>query len=900
MRALLAQLRAIARHLRENLFARDARDAALDEELRAYVDEVADRYERSGLSRDDAYRAALLATGGITQVKEATRDVWLGRRLDAFARELRYALRSLRRSPTFVAIAILTLGLGVGGATAIVSVISAVLLQPLPAVANPGELFSVERVNPNGELDDLSYADYLDFRDRATTIAGLAAYDGTSLAMNSTRSGRAHVWVSYVSDNFFSVLGVHAYAGRVFQSDDVGRYTANPVAVIGYELWKTRFNGDSSVIGSTITLADQPVTIIGVAPQGFVGAMRLHPMEMWLSVITMNAITNTPAENLRTRAYGTVRIIGRRIPSATVGDVRRELTALSDGLARTYRDDRYRGIRVFEGTGMTDDERADIKRTPRLLSIAMVMLLLIACANVAGLSLVRAAAKRRELATRLALGASRTSLIRQLAIEATIIAVLAGIAGIGVSQLLMRTAGIMKTVVAVRGVQLSLDWRTLGAAFAATAAVALLVAVLPALHISRTDVGILMKDGAGGGIRSRSRMQRGLVVAQVAASLVLLASASILFGAFTRTLRIDPGFDPVGVKYIYANLPDGRVDTTLARQFFDEMLVRARSNPRIGSVALTSAAPPSPWLNLRRVFRGEETPSRESLNDPSFAGGSRAYVDAISNDLFAVLRVPFLLGRDFTADEVASRADVAIVSRRLADEMWPHQNPLGRMISWPAPHGPQRPPLRVIGVVADVHHATLAGGPSPVLYITNALRLRMSPLVMYRDRTGAASAALRALLTSMKSEPEVDDVKATNFVDDGMARQRVVSAWIGVFGLIALFLAGIGVYGVIAQSVYQRTRELAVRAAVGAKPSELLRLILADGVRLAVTGTVAGVIGVVVSFRVLRGMFAGMETADLTSAAIAVLALAAATLLASFVPARRAAKLNPVDALRSD
>ncbi len=417
MRALLAQLRAIARNLRSSLFGRDMRDAALDDELRVYVDQLADRYERDGLSRDDAYRAALLATGGVTQVKEATRDAWLGHHLHACARELRYALRSLRRAPTFVTIAILTLGLSVGGATAIVSVISAVLLQPLPAVTKPEELFSVERVNAKGELDDVTYPDYLDFRDRATTIAGLATYDGTSLTIDDARAGRGHVWVSYVSDNFFSVLGVRASAGRVFQNDDVGRYTANRVAVIGYQLWKTRFNGDSGVVGSTIKLADQPVTIIGVAPDGFVGAMRLHPMEMWVSIITMNEITNSPAENLRTRAYGGMRIIGRRIPSATVNDVGRELAGLSAQLAQAYPDDRHRGIRVFEGTGMTDGERVDIKRTPRLLSVAMLLLLLIACANVAGLSLVRAAAKRRELATRLALGASRTSLVRQLVIE---------------------------------------------------------------------------------------------------------------------------------------------------------------------------------------------------------------------------------------------------------------------------------------------------------------------------------------------------------------------------------------------------------------------------------------------------------------------------------------------------
>ena len=227
------------------------------------------------MSPDDARRAALVASGGVTQVKEATRDAWLGHQLGAFSRELRYGHRSLRRSPGFVTIAVITLGLGIGGATAIASVVSAVLFQQLPAVPRAGELFAVERVNANGELDELSYADYLDIRDHASTVAGLAAYDGTWFAIEDARAGLGRAWVSYVSDNFFATLGVHAVLGRMFGPADVGRYTPSPVAVIGYKLWQTRYHGDSSIVGSVHKLADQPITIIGVAPEGFVGAMRL-------------------------------------------------------------------------------------------------------------------------------------------------------------------------------------------------------------------------------------------------------------------------------------------------------------------------------------------------------------------------------------------------------------------------------------------------------------------------------------------------------------------------------------------------------------------------------------------------------------------------------------------------
>ena len=898
MDALMARLRAFVRSVRAGLFGRAARDAELDDELAAFVDQLTDRYEAQGLSPDDARRAALLATGGVTQVKEATRDAWLDRYSQAFDREMKYALRGLRRSPAFVVIAVLTLGIGVGGATAIVSVISAVLLQPLPAVARPDELFTIERVMPKGSLDDFSYADYIDFRDRSTSINGLAAYNGTSIAIDHPRAGKSRVWISYVSDNFFTVLGVRAYAGRLFDSGEVGRYSGPPVVVIGYDLWKNRFKADSSVLGSTMRIGDQVVTIIGIAPEGFVGTMRLHPMEVWIPFVAFNRITRLPDDELHDRAYTMMRTIGRRAPGATLADVRRDIGAISDHLAVTYPEDKNRGVRIFEGTGMTDGERADVKRTPRLLAIAMLLLLLIACANVAGLTLVRAAAKRRELATRLALGASRASLVRQLAIEAAIVAMLSGIVGIAIAQILTRTAVVMKTVVSVRGIEYALDWRTLGGSLTLTGVVALLVATVPAFQVSRTDIGILMKDGAGGAIRSRSRAQRLLVVGQVAASLIMLGSAAVLFAAFRRTLHIDPGFDSTGLKWVMVRTD--KFDTTAQRRFVADVVLRSRSDPSLGPIALTSAAPPAPWQALSRVFRGEETPTQQALNEPGFTDGSRAYVDAISDDLFKVLRVPFVLGRDFTTEEVETTAPVAIVSRRLADELWPGQNPLGRMISWPTARGPQRAPMRVIGVVADIHHSTLAGGPSPVLYVPNTMRLRLSPLLLYRDHGGAQSSTLRTLLKSMNAEIEGDDLVATNFVDDDMARQRVVSAWSGVFGVIALLLAASGVYGVIAQSVYQRTRELAVRAAVGARPGQLLRLVLSDGVRLSAFGAIIGAIGVILSFRVFRSMFPGMEAVDLRAAAISVIVLAAATLLASFIPARRAASLNPVDALRSD
>lgn len=900
MRALLARLRALARNIDHTGMRRAERDADLDAELRAYVDQLADRYRRDGMSPDDARRAALLATGGVTQVKEATRDAWLGHHARSFARDVRFASRSLRKAPGFVVLAVLTLSVAIGGATAIVSVVRAVLLQPLSAVGAPAELFTVERVTASGELDDVSYPDYLDLRDRARTVSGLAAYNGTWLNIEDARTGGGRAWISYVSDNFFSVLAVSAVMGRVFQPEDAGRFSASPVAVISHRLWKNRFAGDSTILGSTLRINEQSVTVIGIAPDGFVGAMRLHPMDLWVSVFTMRDLLGDSLNGLRDRGSRGLRLIGRRASGASLADARREIEALSAQLASAYPEDRHLGIRVSGGSGMIEDERIEAARTPRLLAIAMALLLLIACASVAGLTLVRAAAKRRELATRLALGASRFSLVRQLVVEAAVVAGLAGAFGVLFAQGIVRVASVMRTVVSVPDFTFALDWRTLATAFVISSAVALLVAIVPAFQISRTDVAAAMKDGAGGAVRARARSQRMLVVAQLAASLVMLASASILFGALRRTMHIDPGFDTRGLRSVFISLSGKRFDSTGVRTLLDEVMLRTRSDSRIGPVALTSAAPPAPWLTMGRVFRENETPSRARLNDPSFSGGARAYVDATSNGLFAVLGVPVLLGRDFTWDETRRRAPVAIVSRRLADLLWPNANPLGQMISWPSTRGPERAPLRVVGVVGDIHHSTLAAGPSPVLYVADVTRLRGSPTLVYRDTLGTAATALRALFASMRVNVEVADDDRITVVDDGMVRQRIVGSWVTAFGSIALVLAALGVYGVIALSVQQRTRELAVRAAVGARPVELLRLVLADGLRLGATGVAIGAGGTVLAFRALRSVFAGMQLIDLGPAAFALVVLAAATFLASLLPARRAARLNPADALRTD
>ena len=848
-----------------------------------------------------ARRTALVETGGVERVKEATRDAWIGNALATSTREVRYALRSLRRSPAFVAIAVATLAIGIGGATAVFSVINASLLRPLQAVADPDRLVSVERVLPDKTLDDVSYPDYLDIRAQTTTLSGLAAYNGTSMALED-RAGSSRAWVSYVSDNFFSVLGVRPHLGRFINPSDMTPSGTNPVVVLGYDLWRTRFGADSAAIGSTLKLSGMVLTIIGVAPPGFIGAMKLHHMELWqpLTLIPQAAQIGEDAF-LKSRRTGWFRLIGRLAPAKTADDAQRDLSLLSTRLATEYSENRGRGIRVFTGTGMLEDERITASRMPRLLAMAVALLLLIAGANVANLSLVRATAKRRELATRLALGASRASLVRHLSIEGAVLAAGATVLGTLIAQALVRSASIVGTIGAVSPADVQPDARVLGVSIAIAVLTAMLVSVFPGLQVSRTQVGLVMKDGSGGAVR-RSRGQRGLVVVQVAASLVLLASAAMIFSAFQRALTADLGFEPRGLTYGFVDVKSAGYDSTRLTAFYQEFLDRARAEPSVAGAALTSILPPAPWATTTSVFRrGEEPPPGERTVSDVVAG-FRAYPEDVSPGLFDVMRIPIVFGRAFTASDDERSAPVVIVNRRLANAMWPNSNPIGQFLSWPSRTAVPRPPMQVVGVVGDTRHVSVTSPMSLVMYVPLAQHPTNNVVLMVRGRGDPTQgvASFRRIVAAIDPRVLPREGMILDRIDEQVRPQRTASAWVGVFGVIALLLAAIGLYGVVAQGVLQRTRELAVRSALGATPRSLLALVLREGMRLAASGAVVGAFAATLALQILKNLFEGMVSTDAVAAVAAAAVLGVAMLAASYLPARRAARLNPVDALRCD
>jgi predicted permease len=889
---------ALLRGLRRNLFRREQAEAALDDELRAYLDLLAADYERAGMSPEQARRAALVKAGGIEQVKEITRDVWIGNAFAVAAREVRYAVRTLRHSPTYLVVSIATLGIGIGGATAVYTVIKGSLLRPLPAVEAPSRLVAIERRLQSGENSEVSYPDYRDLSAQTTVLTGLAGFDGTSMMLEDP-AGSARVWVSFVTDNFFSVLGVRPAAGRFFLAGD--RETT-PVIVLGDALWQRRFGRSARAVGSTVKLNGIAHTIIGVAPPRFIGAMATHPMELWIPVAQGGRASLVLGDlDLESRRAPALRLIGRLAPGKRLADAERDLGTIAARLATTYPGNLAHSVQVLPRTGMTADERADASRVPRLLAVAVSLLLLIACGNVAGLSLVRTSARRRELATRVALGASRGALVRQVAFEGSLVAAGAGVLGVIVAHLLVRSATLMRTVVVVPDADLTIDPRVLAIALGASALAAILISLLPALQISRLAPGAVLKDG-GGAVR-RSDGQRALVAGQIAATLVLLSASAIIASAFTRVLDAHENLEP-------GALTDSRLDADAAIKdtagqvaFFREVLARTAAEPGIEMAALATTVPPFQWSGSLLVFRQGEEPPHGSSAERRAEVGTRVSAIQVSEQFFGVTRVPIVRGRGFGPNDTRTSEPSVIVSRRLASMFWPGEEPVGRMLAWPPIAGPTRAALRVIGVAEDTRDPSLADAAPLAIYLPISQRPHPRLNLLVRGRAGSAIPAptIRRLVASIN--PGVTVLGGQTLQDrlgSHVRPQRTASAWVGVFAVIALLLAVIGLYGIVAQSVLQRTRELAVRSALGASPAAILTTVLGGGMRIVAIGAIAGGLGSMASSRLLTSLFAGVRTDDPRPALAAAALLAAAMFAAAYLPARRAARLNPVSALRTD
>jgi putative ABC transport system permease protein len=815
--------------------------------------------------------------------------------MSALLQDLRYALRSLLRSPGFTAVAALTLALGIGANTAIFSVVNAVLLRPL-AYEKPDQLVSLRaRLTSPNRNELLAAPEYQDLRREVPALRDVAAI--WNIGINLTGSDQPErVQAAAVSSNYFKLLGVAPILGRDFTTaDDAGRL--GYLEVISWDLWHRRFGGRSDVIGKTVRVDDDPMTIVGVLPRGFrhVVESASAPTEMW-GVIAMD---NPDTAYINNRSWRVFDVFGRLQSGATLEDLRAQLATLSARLATRYPDvyPKAAGWQV-EAVPLAERVVGNVKPALLVLLGAVGFVLLIGCANVANLLLARSSTRDREIAIRTALGGSRGRLLRQLLTESLVLAALGGLLGLVIALWGTHALSQLAAAYLPRVSEVGIDHWVLGF----TAILILLTGVgfglFPALQASRADLQSVTKE-SGRGIsagRPRARIRGGLIVVEIAVSLILLTGAGLLLRSFQQLIAVDPGFKPdklltAQVWLSWPNQPDkGRYFTnTQRRAFYENVFAAVRRVPGIRDVAAVSRLP----------FRGQETVTftiegqPPSSDDPLPAADGRL----ASPNYFKTMGIPLLRGRGLSPVADSASPEEAMINRAMAERYWT-ASPIGRRFQWPS--GPW---LTVVGVVGDVRQVTPDQPARPEFYLSSLRRpgQEMSFVVRTEGPPEQFAAALtRAIHEVDPEQPVFGVMPMEQLLAGATAERRFSMLLLLLFAGLALVLSSVGIYGVMAYTTTQRSHEIGIRMALGARSADVLGLVLRQGIRLVVIGLVLGLIGAWVLSRVLVSQLYAITARDPVTYGVVAVLLAAVALLATYLPARRAAHVDPLVALRSE
>jgi predicted permease len=810
--------------------------------------------------------------------------------LETLHSDLRFALRMLRRSPVFTVVAIVIISLGCGAVTTIFSAINAVVLRPLPGTSDPDRLILLERRTRDfseGVSGSNRYFRHL--QNRTRTLDGIAAWSKASLSISVGGTGHA-VYGNIVSGNYFSVLGERPALGRFFAPDEDRTLLASPVVVVSHDFWQTRLGADSSAIGRTVNVNGHPYTIIGVATEGFRGVFSPLKVDAWVPLVMQAQLR--PGRDLEDEPW--LWMFARLAPSVTRDAAQRELVALTEAWVRETTEpasyQRYVGIRLTDLTGLPDDARRAFLGFTALLFGAAGLVLVIASVNVASMLSARAVARRREMALRTALGAGRGRLVRQLLTESLLL-FLVGSAG-GVAVAWFATAALERIPIpgdASLSLELSPDPRAFVFAVAISLATGLIFGLAPALQGVGRDITSRLRNDSAASSARRSLASNALIVAQLAFSLVLLVAA----GLFTRALgdgaRTDPGFEPNGVVTASFEPESWGYDSLKAETFYRNVRERVTSMPGVTAVTYADILPLT--FSTSGDFIRPDGPRR----DDDAAARIRVDVSAIDPGYFDVLGIPIRAGRAFVPEDDTKAQKVVIVNETLARQLWPDGSAVGRTFGY---HGDR---VVVVGVARDSKYGALTERTPAYVYLPLAQCGRPNQRLMVRTALDPATLAqpirdvVRALDPALPQPPVTTLRRETGIV---LFPQRVAAIVTGVLGGVGLLLAAVGLYGLIAFSVGRRTREIGVRVALGAQRGHVLAMVLREGMGLAGTGVVVGIVLAAAATRLIAGFLFGVSALDgLTFAGMSALFVVVA-LVASYVPARRAAVTDPIIALR--
>ena len=874
-------------------FLRPDVDSDIDDELRFHLDMCAEDLERRGHSREEAERVARQRFGEVGSVRD-----WLARHdrkrqrneeridlMDALVQDLRFSVRALRRSPGFVAAAVLCLGLGLGANATVYSILDGMLLRPLP-FADVDRLVSVGRSSrTTGGMNAVALPYLLELRARSRTVTPLAAYAAGAMSIDGSQ-GSEPVEGARVSAEFFSILGARPLLGRGFVPEESAP-GAPRVVVLSDALWRERYGSDSGIVGRAIALDGQPTTVVGVMPAriGITGDRE----RLWVPLEHRMIEAERGSNYLFT--------VGRLAPGVTLDAARSEFDAIGRELERAH-----------PGADAGTVPRVIPFRdslVPREITVAfgamfgaVGFVLLIACANVASLLLARASGRTRELAVRAALGATRGRIVRLVVLEGVLIAMAGGVLG-----LFLAKAGIAAVlgsipVVYPAWVSIEVDARVVVYALILALAAGTLLGLVPALRATRPAVAPILRDGgrgAAGGHAGGRRLRSGLVTTQLALTVVLLAGAGLMMKSVLKLQATDPGFDPRGVLAVKVFAPGARYELPTARQL---LLERARERlaalPGVTAVTTAGITPLSgDWSSGNYVSEGQQAePGREPW----------AHQRRVADGYFALLRYPLVAGREFSSAEAADPgAAVVVVNETLARRAWPGASALGRRLSFG--RGAETHWLTVVGVAHDAQIVGLERGPESVIYVPQATAVGRRPTLLLRTagEPGALVPAVRAALREIDPTLAIVDAEAMPaMVRESLWRQWLFGRMFSAFAVAALLLALVGVYGVVTYTVAARTHELGVRLALGAQTMDVYRTVLGGSARLAAVGLGAGAALALALTRVLSSALPNVSPRDPAVLLCVVVLLAAATLVASWIPARRATRLEPVASLRAD
>ena len=868
-------------------FGRSERERALSEEFQSHLEMQVDDNLRAGMTHEAARRAALLKLGGAESAKEALRDLWTVRWIDSTVQDLRFAIRGLRRSRGFAFAAILSIAIGLGASLAIFTVADNLLLRPLPYDRPSGLVMLWDR-NTHNDLGNpfniTNPGNYLDWKSQNDVFQQMAGFvDASSVFSDGSRSEELRK--QNVSADLLPLLGVQPLRGRLFTPED-DRPDVDTVILVSYRLWQSWFGGAEDIVGRVVQVNSTPRTIIGVMPPDFY--FRNREVDFW------QPLGLNPAKNYRETEGRWLSVIGRLKPDVSVEQAQAEMTTIAKRLERAYPKLNTNWTVAVEP--LRDSMVREVKTSLLILLGAVGLLLAVACANVANLLIARCAARRREMAVRASLGAGRGRVIRQLLTESIVLGVAGGVLGLLFARGAVATLLEFAPHSIARSAEIVVDLRIVAVAFAVSILTGIAFGLAPAFVASRASlIGSLQQRGRGntaGGTRLRS----ALVAGEVALAVMLLAGAGLLIRSLAGLQAVDPGLNPSHLLTFRVSLPAIRFQGEFTRtQFNAQALERIERLPGVRSASAVSYLPfdgitSATYVNI--AGRAEAKPGEELV----------AAIRTVMPGYFRTMGIPLLHGRTFSADDDAQEAPQRfVVNESFVDKFLPGQDPLATRIN--ALMADKNPFGDIIGVVGDVREGSVDKEPMPTVYYAHAQLTYNSMVYVVRTETdprALVEPARRAIQRLDAQQPIAQVRTMEEVLGETLARHRFSALLLAGFSLASLLLAAVGVYGVLAYAVSERTREIGVRVAVGAAPRQIASMIVGQGTRLVVAGAAAGLAGAMALSGLLKSLLFGVGAHDPVTLVSVTLVILLAALLAAWIPARRAAGLDPIAALRSD